>query len=124
KRMIKADVDLDRCVIRIPESKNGESGWVPIPETLFKVLAPIVKALPMPESHVFDFKNFQRMWKRARKNSNLKMRFHTLRHTYGSHLTMRTGNQGAVQALMRHKSPAMTMRYAHLAPSFLRTAAL
>jgi hypothetical protein len=38
KRMKGQDVDLDRCVIRIPESKNGESGWVPIPENIMGVI--------------------------------------------------------------------------------------
>ncbi len=124
KRMKGQDVDLDRCVIRIPESKNGESGWVPIPDTLYSAIAPVIKNSSAAENQVFNFTNFERMWKRARLNAGIKMRFHTLRHTYGSHLMMKTGNQGAVQSLLRHKSPAMTARYAHLAPSFLRQAAL
>jgi integrase len=124
KRMKKEDVDLNQCVIRIPESKNGESGWVPIPETLYVVLSPIINSLPEAGSLVFDFCNFERMWKRARKKAGLTLHFHDLRHTYGSHLMMKSGNHGAVQALLRHKSPGMTQRYAHLAPNFLRKTVL
>ncbi len=124
RRMKKSDIDLDRCVIKIPESKNGESGWVPIPETLYEALSPVTASLTNNDDLVLDFKNFERIWKRARKAANLELHFHDLRHTYGSHLMMKSGNHGAVQALMRHKSPMMTQRYAHLAPSFLRQAAL
>ncbi|MFC1523012.1 hypothetical protein ACFL6Y_11445 [Elusimicrobiota bacterium] len=37
---------------------------------------------------------------------------------------MATGNHAAVQGLLRLKTPAMVMRYSHLAPSYLRQAAL
>jgi integrase len=124
RRMKKGDLDLDRCIIRIPESKNGESGWIPIPETLYGVLSPMVTALPENESLVLNFKNFDRMWERARDKANLKLHFHDLRRTYGSHLMMKSGNFGVVQTLMRHKSPLMTQRYAHLAPNFLRASVL
>jgi integrase len=124
RRMRKTDVDLDSCVIQIPESKNGESGWIPIPEKLYEVLSPIVADLPDAEDWVLNFKNFERMWKRARQKANLQLHFHDLRRTYGSHLMMKTGNHGTVQTLLRHKSPAMTARYAHLAPNFLRQSVL
>ncbi|MFN0117809.1 MAG: tyrosine-type recombinase/integrase [Elusimicrobiota bacterium] len=124
RRMKKIDVDLDSCVIQIPESKNGESGWIPIPEKLYEVLSPIVAGLENNTDLVLDFKNFERMWKRARQKSNLQLHFHDLRRTYGSHLMMKTGNHGTVQTLLRHKSPAMTARYAHLAPNFLRQSVL
>ena len=48
--------------------------------------------------------------------------WHTLRHTFASHLAMRGVPLGAVQALLGHSTITTTMRYAHLAPSTLRTA--
>lgn len=47
---------------------------------------------------------------------------HVLRHTFASHLVMRSVGLPAVQQLMGHATIQMTMRYAHLAPDHLRSA--
>jgi hypothetical protein len=47
------------------------------------------------------------------------IRFHDLRHTTGSLLTMRGANTRFVQRIMRHSDPRMTERYTHLAPAYL-----
>lgn len=46
--------------------------------------------------------------------------WHTLRHTFASHLAAKGAPLNAVQALLGHSTIATTMRYAHLAPSTLR----
>ena len=42
--------------------------------------------------------------------------FHDLRHTFASHWVMMGGHIFKLQRILGHKSIAMTMRYAHLAP--------
>jgi site-specific recombinase XerD len=48
--------------------------------------------------------------------------WHCNRHTTASRLVMAGVNLKAVQAIMGHKTIAMTMRYAHLAPNHLESA--
>jgi site-specific recombinase XerD len=60
---------------------------------------------------------------RVRRRAGLrKVGWHTLRHTFASHLVMRGVPLTAVQLLMGHSTITTTMRYAHLAPSTLRAA--
>jgi integrase len=51
-----------------------------------------------------------------------KIGWHTLRHTFASHLVMKGVPLPAVQQLLGHTTIVMTMRYAHVAPSVLREA--
>jgi integrase len=48
--------------------------------------------------------------------------WHTLRHTFASHLAVKGVPVPVVQALLGHASISTTMRYAHIAPSALRSA--
>jgi integrase len=51
-----------------------------------------------------------------------RITWHVLRHTFASHLAMKGVPLNTVQALLGHSTITMTMRYAHVAPSTLRSA--
>ncbi len=143
KRIQKKDIDLDRCTILIPKSKNGEPGSVPMTDNLFAVLAPIVRLLPLPESTVLDFSNYDKLWDAARMRagllkevwaegmtrwqkvkSNKNFHFHDLRHTAASHAIMGSKDPYAVQSFLRLKTQSLMQRYAHLSSAHVRAAAL
>jgi integrase len=62
------------------------------------------------------------LWRACRKAGLRPVQWHTLRHTFASHLVMRGVPLKAVQELLGHSTIQMTMRYAHLAPEVARDA--
>ena len=58
----------------------------------------------------------------CRRSGLRRIGWHTLRHTFASHLVMRGVPLRHVQKLMGHSSVVMTERYSHLAPSSLQDA--
>jgi integrase len=71
----------------------------------------------------FDNKRLARRMRKLCKETGLRrIGWHTLRHTFASHLVTRGVPLAAVKELLGHTSIVTTMRYAHLAPSTLRAA--
>lgn len=58
----------------------------------------------------------------SRRAGLVMVHWHTLRHTFASHLVMRGAPIKAVQALLGHAKSATTDRYAHLSPGTTREA--
>ena len=113
-------------------SKNHETKTVPLTADLAEIFKEMrADRLPQPASEdpVFvsrygkPWKSWRTAFKNAVERADLKdCTFHTLRHTFGSHLGMANTNQKAMMELMGHKDPKMTMRYTHLSMDYKRQA--
>ena len=117
------NVDLKHGFILLEVTKNGERREIPINNTVREELLRITRRLDVP--YVFfdprignPYQDVKRSFHSACRRAGIKdFRFHDIRHTFASHLVMAGIDLTTVKELLGHKTIAMTLRYAHLAPS-------
>jgi integrase len=123
------DVDFERNIIRVEQTKTRHTFYKPMTEELRKVLLSLRDKVP--HSHyVFSQPDgtacgdWRRSFKTACKKAGLKdVCFHTLRHTCFSYLGMKGYSALEIQAYSGHKSLSMVQRYTHIPPSHVRSLA-
>lgn len=119
---LKSWVDFDRAFMHVPKEvmKNREGLNVPLhPVALeaIRTLASRTKEDLLCPQHPRPW------WEAVIEKAGLEdYTWHCNRHTFISRLVMGGADLRAVQVLAGHKTIAMTMRYAHLAPDHLRSA--
>jgi integrase len=125
-------VDLNRQVLVVMKSKNGEKRTVPLNSCLVGLLSHKA-AISEKNSFVFttscgtriDARNLTRAFYSALEKAEItNFRFHDLRHTFATRLAQAGVDLYKVQRLLGHKSPTMTQRYAHHSPESLREGVL
>jgi integrase len=130
------DVDFAASVIRVMGSvdlragvgapKSGRGRSVPMVDEVGKALASLLQRdrFTGPDDFVFvgvdgrylDGSALRRRYKDAQKAAELRpLRFHDLRHTFGS-LAIRQFGERDVQAFMGHADSRTTARYTHYKP--------
>ena len=124
------DIDYSTKIITLEKTKNGERRMLPLTEAVDKILKncrqiDIVSGLIFKptsttnRSGVVDIRNaFMKALQKA-KISNF--RFHDLRHAAASYLAMNGATQGELMAILGHKTPTMTRRYAHYSQKHVAT---
>ena len=108
------NVDLDGGTLYISKSKSGLPRQVQIPSKLREVFFALG---PKASGQIFSLTLcvLQYRFLRALKDAGIfGFHFHDLRHTFASHFLMRTNDITALQRLLGHANPSMTLRYAHL----------
>jgi integrase len=113
------DVDFEGLVLTIPFDKGGKTSHVPLNATAVRALLDLNR--PHGKSGlVCGGRCSPRSWfEAAVEEAKIKdFTWHCLRHTFASRLVMSGADLRTVAELLRDKTLAMVMRYAHLAPDF------
>ena len=122
------DVNLRAGIITIPQTKHGTARHVPINSVAEKALKTLSKSRSgslyvCVGSDQREGRDWERWFEECVSEANIAdFRWHDLRHTFASRLAMAGVSLRTLAELLGHKTLAMVMRYAHLAPAHLRDA--
>ncbi len=121
-------VDLERYALRLPDSKTGAKIIA-----LGGAAAALLGRLDRQDGNPYvcwgnssggHFVDLQHVWQRIRRRAQLpEVRLHDARHTFASFGAAAGMGLPVLGALLGHKQPVTTARYAHLANDPLRAAA-
>jgi len=114
------DVDLDRGLAYVRDSKNGEPRTLPlvpaVVEELRRFASARREACLFPSRGVLSKPRvFEPSWQAALDRARIRgLRFHDLRHTCASYLAQNGASLLEIADVMGHRQLAMVKRYAHL----------
>lgn len=123
-----SNVDFDRGVLKLPETKSGEEQSVPLSGAALAILQSVPRQegnpyiLPgaKPGRHLV---NIGRPWARIRHDAGVDdVRLHDLRRTVGSWLSQQGVDLNLIKDALRHQSISTTLIYARLGKDAARDA--
>ncbi len=113
------DVDWDRGVLTVPRDKGGRTSYVPLNEAALRALAELHRRTAASGLVCGGSRNPRWWFEEALKAAGIAdFSWHCLRHTFASRLVMSGADVRTVAELLRDRTLAMVMRYAHLAPDY------
>jgi site-specific recombinase XerD len=128
-RLLIRDVDSGRMVIRVEQGKGRKDRYVMLSQSLLETLREYWRA-SKPQVYLFPglggkkplcVSAAQKAFHIARNRAGIKKRvsFHTLRHSFATHLLEDGANVRKIQTLLGHRSLHTTERYTHVAEDYL-----
>jgi len=120
------DVDFDRAMIRVQESKSGKKRTVPVNETVEVLLEGLARTseyvFPSPKTGG-RLNNIKRSFCGAIKTAGVKdFTFHDLRHTFATRAADGGADAFTLMRILGHSDIRMTTRYTHATDAALRRA--
>ena len=124
-------VDLNRGLITLEQTKNGETRSIPLTGNALPLLREWGRVRRIDTDRVFPSRHdphqpidLRAPWEAALKQAGIQdFRFHDLRHSCGSYLAMSGATVAEIARILGYKTLAMVKRYAHLNPSHLQSVA-
>ena len=120
------DIDFENRLFYLNDTKNGDNRILPMSDQIFEILK---ERTISRESLLFPSEQdpnkpicIRSAWETAVKRADLvDFRFHDIRHTTASYLTMSGISTREVAEILGHKNLQTTKRYSHLATARKRT---
>jgi len=125
------DIDSGRMILRVEQGKGKKGRNVMLSPALLETLRsywraskPRVWLFPSPVGEgPLNATIIQRAFAQAKQLARIgkPVSFHSLRHSFATHLLESGVNVRTIQALLGHRSLGTTQRYTHVAGDYLRT---
>jgi site-specific recombinase XerD len=128
-RLLITDLDSGRMAIRVEQGKGRKDRYVMLSQSLLETLRAYWRE-SKPKLFLFPgvggkkplcVSAAQKAFDRARLQAGIRkpVSFHTLRHSFATHLIESGTSVRTIQALLGHRSLQTTERYTHLAQNYL-----
>ena len=125
-----SDIDSERMILRVDQGKGKKDRNVMLSPALLETLRAYWRE-SKPRVWLFPGQGgkrplhptlLQRAFKQARHEARITkpVSFHSLRHSFATHLLESGVNVRTIQALLGHRSLGTTQRYMHVAGDYLR----
>lgn len=121
-----SQVSIQRREVRLTKTKTSSPRVVPLSDAAIGTLVGTPRHITSPYVFWHDdgvrYTCFANSFALVARRAGVPFRCHDLRHAFASRFLQATGNIPALQAILGHKTIAMTMRYAHMITSHLHQA--
>lgn len=124
-----SDIEFTRRTITLQATKNGDRRVIPLTEAMESILKLCPTFKEGPSGPIFMSQrsrvkgkvvSIRKAFQKALETAGITgFRWHDLRHTAASYLAMNGATQGELMAILGHRSPHMTRRYAHYSQKHL-----
>ena len=114
-----SNIDLDKSIALLPQTKNGSARWVPLSPKAKEILS----VLEQTDDRVFPIGTdaLRHGWDRLCKKAEIDgLRFHDLRHEAVSRLFEMNLTVPEVAFISGHKTPSQLFKYVHISRLRLR----
>ena len=127
-RLLLTDIDSQRMMIRVEQGKGRKDRYVMLSASLLETLREYWRAskpreflFPGMEGKALCVSAAQKAFDKARLQAGIRkpVSFHTLRHSFATHLLEDGANVRKIQALLGHRSLKTTELYTHLAENYV-----
>ena len=108
-----SNIDLEKSIALLPQTKNGSSRWVPLSPRASEILLSLERA----DDRIFPIgpDALRHGWDRLCKKAEIEgLRFHDLRHEAVSRLFEMNLTVPEVAFISGHKTPSQLFKYAHI----------